>query len=207
MLKLYEYATQMPVVTITGPRQSGKTTLVKAAFPEYSYVNLEFPDKLLFSKEDPRGFLASLGDKIILDEVQNNPEILSYIQGIVDQDGSVGRFILTGSQNLLLLESVSQSLAGRTAILHLLPFSLEELFSHGYTSGRYEEWIFRGFYPRLYDKNLTPQQWFPSYLETYVERDVRSIVNVHDVLQFQTFLSLCAGRIGQVLNPSSTTLQ
>lgn len=201
--KLLEFATQFPVITITGPRQSGKTTLVKEAYPDYTYTNLEFPDIRLFAKEDPRGFLLSQGEKVILDEVQNSPEILSYIQGIVDQENSVGRFILTGSQNLLLLQSISQSLAGRTAILHLLPFSLEELFAHGYKHERYENWIYRGFYPRLYDKNLTPQQWLTPYLETYIERDIRNIINVHDLLQFQTFMRLCAGRIGQIVNLTS----
>lgn len=203
LAKIRDLAGKMPVITITGPRQSGKTTLARAAFPDYTYTNLEFPDVRFFAKEDPRGFLSSLGDRAILDEIQNEPAILSYIQGIIDQNGSNGRYIITGSQNLLLLESVSQSLAGRAAVLHLLTFSLEEMFAHGYTHGHYEEWIQRGFYPRLYDKNLAPLEWLPSYLETYVERDIRSIINVHDLFQFQTFMRLCAGRIGQVLNMTS----
>ena len=131
LAKIRDLAGKMPVITITGPRQSGKTTLARAAFPDYTYTNLEFPDVRSFAKEDPRGFLSSLGDRAILDEIQNEPAILSYIQGIIDQNGSNGRYIITGSQNLLLLESVSQSLAGRAAVLHLLTFSLEEMFAHG----------------------------------------------------------------------------
>ncbi|MBN1982854.1 MAG: ATP-binding protein [Chitinivibrionales bacterium] len=199
----HEIANRMPIITITGPRQSGKTTLAKTAFPGYAYANLEFPDIRSFARQDPRGFLSSFRDGVILDEIQNEPELLSYIQGIVDQDGSLGRFILTGSHNILLLKSVSQSLAGRSTILHLLPFSLEELMAKGDAFKKYEEWIWRGFYPRLYDKNLSPPEWLPSYIESYIERDVRSIINVRDLDQFQLFLRLCAGRIGQVLNYTS----
>lgn len=200
---LITIAKKMPIVTITGPRQSGKTTLVKATFPNYTYTNLEFPDTRQFAKEDPRGFLQSLGKNAIIDEVQNSPDILSYIQGITDQENRPGQYILTGSQNLLLLENISQSLAGRTAVLHLLPLSLKEMFSNGYKHEIYEEWIFKGFYPRIYDRNLLQNEWFPAYIETYIERDIRSIINIKDLTQFQNFLKLCAGRIGQVVNFAS----
>jgi predicted AAA+ superfamily ATPase len=201
--KILELSEKIPVITVTGPRQSGKTTLVKSIFPSYSYVNLEYTDNRRFAADDPRGFLRSFSDGVIIDEVQHVPTLLSYIQGNVDESGLMGRYILTGSQNLLLLQNVSQSLAGRTAILHLLPLSLEELFAKKYKRAAYEDWIVQGFYPRLYDKKLSPQDWIPDYIETYLERDVRNVLNVQDLSLFRTFLRLCAGRIGQILNLSS----
>lgn len=214
---LVEAAGAMPVVTLTGPRQSGKTTLVRAAFPSLAYASLEDPDVRARALEDPRGFLRAHDDGMIIDEVQRAPDIPSYIQGIVDEEPRPGRFILTGSQNLLLLDRVSQSLAGRTRILHLYPFSLSEL------EGR-EPWdpeasstppldrsvtrplqttLHTGFYPRIHDQDLNPVEWLADYRAAYVERDVRQIVNVQDLEAFTRFLGLCAGRNGQLLNASS----
>ncbi|MCH7933975.1 MAG: ATP-binding protein [Gemmatimonadetes bacterium] len=216
---LIEAAETLPVVTLTGPRQSGKTTLVRAAFPHLPYVSLEAPDTRERALLDPRGFLNALPDGAVLDEVQRAPDLPSYIQGIVDQDPRPGRFILTGSQNLLLLDRVSQTLAGRTRILNLHPFSLAEL-------DRREPWdpeaesaptpsgataverslhttLHTGFYPRIHDRELDPVPWLADYRATYVERDVRQILNVHDLEVFARFLGLCAGRNGQILNVSS----
>ncbi len=192
-------AENFPVVTVTGPRQSGKTTLCKKLFPEKSYVSLEEPDVRARAMDDPRGFLGSLSQGCILDEVQRAPDLLSYLQSMVDEDPSPGRFILTGSQNFNLLDSISQSLAGRTAICHLLPLSVEEITELD------DLWqtVFRGGYPRIHSSNIEPQEWVSSYVQTYIERDVREVLNVGDLASFQTFMALCAGRTGQVLNLTS----
>lgn len=207
-----------PVLTLTGPRQSGKTTLVRKVFPTHDYVSLENPDDRAFALEDPRGFLNRFQDAVILDEVQRVPELLSYLQGHVDEDGRTGRYILTGSQNFLLLEKVTQSLAGRTALFQLLPFSRAELAGrkpmaledtgHKIPKRRRQEGglfdtLFKGFYPRIHDKGLRPQDWLRNYYQTYIERDVRSIVQVGDIEAFGRFVRLCAGRTGQILNLSS----
>lgn len=207
-----------PVLTVTGPRQSGKTTLVRKVFPKYDYVSLENPDDRTFALEDPRGFLNRFPDAVILDEVQRAPELLSYLQGRVDEDDRPGRYVLTGSQNFLLLEKVSQSLAGRTALFQLLPFSRAELagrkpmaldgIGHKIPRGRPAadelfDMLFKGFYPRIHDKGLKPQDWLRNYYQTYIERDVRSIVQVGDIEAFGRFVRLCAGRTGQILNLSS----
>jgi uncharacterized protein len=193
----------MPVVTVTGPRQSGKTTLCRAAFPGKPYVNLEPLDTRELVRSDPRGFLADHPDGAILDEIQNVPEMLSYIQAEVDEDARPGRFILTGSQHLAASEAVGQTLAGRTAILHLLPFSLEERKR----SDRWEAnlWVdvFRGGYPRIYDRELDPARWYADYVTTYVERDVRQVREIGDLRAFRTFLELAAGRTAQEINLSS----
>ena len=212
-------ARESPVVTLTGPRQSGKTTLVRQAFPRHEYVSLEDPDQRDFAVEDARGFLAQFSGPVILDEVQRVPDLFSYVQTSVDEDDSPGRFILSGSQNFLLLKSVGQSLAGRCAILHLLPFSLSELRGRrpirlssigrrlpgkrSESGAEVMETLFRGFYPRIHDKGLDPQRWLRDYYQTYVERDVREIVNVGDIETFGRFLRLCAGRNGQLLNLAS----
>ena len=218
--KLKQAARQFPVVTVTGPRQSGKTTLVQATFPNYEYVSLELPDQRAFALEDPTGFLEQFQGPVILDEVQRAPELFSYIQVLVDKYSDLnGRFILTGSQNFLLLQSVSQSLAGRCAVLHLLPFSLSEIESRKpidlkglgkrlpKTSKRPHrallETLFTGFYPRIHNKHLEPRDWLANYYLTYVERDVRNVLNVGDIETFGRFTRLCAGRCGHILNLSS----
>ena len=190
-----------PVLFLTGPRQSGKTTLAKALFKNLPYVLLELPDQQRLAQEDPRSFLMKYAKGAILDEVQNVPELFSYLQGIVDDDREV-RFILTGSQNFLLNEKITQSLAGRAGIVTLLPLSLQEL-SDKIPTTRYEEWIVRGFYPELYNRNVPSELFYPGYVQTYLERDVRSLQNVGSLAQFNLFLKLCAGRVGQVLNFSA----
>ena len=199
---ILQYLTQYPVVTITGPRQSGKTTLCKKILPEKPYVNLEAPDTRLFAIEDPRAFLAAYPDGGVFDEIQHAPDIVSYIQGIVDEDGRDGLFILTGSQQFEVINSINQSLAGRTALVKLLPFSLQEILSSFPFPGVYKM-LYRGFYPRIWHKGLNPTQALRDYFETYVERDLRQLVNIKDLYLFQRFVRLCAGRIGQLLNLSS----
>jgi len=218
--KVTEAAKSYPVVTVTGPRQSGKTTLVKALFPEHRYFNLELPDIRALFHEDPRGMLRE-GDGLVIDEAQRLPDIFSYIQGAVDDDPRPGRFILTGSQNFLLLQSVSQSLAGRVSVQHLLPLSLSELMGRsGQDPGRigvadpessrpdFElgHALVTGFFPRIHDQKLDASDWLGNYVQTYLERDVRSVVNVGDLDTFSRFLSLCAGRSGQLLNLSALAL-
>lgn len=206
--KLIQLSEKFPVVVVVGPRQSGKTTLVKTTFPKKAYVNLEEPDTRLFAQNDPRAFLTDRKSGFIIDEVQRVPDIFSYIQSIVDAEPIPGKFILTGSNNFLMQEKISQTLAGRTAILTLLPFSLNELFS---TVGRrqiskeldFYDFIFNGFYPPIYDKKIDPVDWYPNYTRTYIERDVRLIKNIPDLNSFTLFVKLCAGRIGQLLNLSS----
>lgn len=191
-----------PVVTVTGPRQSGKTTLCRTAFPELPYFNLERPDLREATAADPRAFLARAADGAIIDEVQRVPELLSYLQVHVDERGRNGMFVLTGSEQFRLSESISQSLAGRTAILRLLPFSTEEAALIR-PSMAIDELLFTGFYPRIYDQNLHPPQALGDYFETYVERDVRLLGGVRDLSSFQRFVRLCAGRVGQLLNLQS----
>jgi len=201
--KLKEMATVLPVVGLVGPRQSGKTTLVKEVFKDYHYVSLEDLDKRNYAISDPKGFLAEHSSGLILDEVQHVPELFSYIQTIVDQDNQPGQFILTGSQHFLLLENITQTLAGRIALLTLLPLSLKELIAAKYTIDDIESAMFRGFYPRIYQSNLNPEDWYPNYIQTYIERDIRQIKNVHDLSTFQCFVKMCASRVGQLLNLSS----
>jgi predicted AAA+ superfamily ATPase len=191
-----------PVVTVTGPRQSGKTTLCRTAFPELPYFNMERPDLREATAADPRGFLARAADGAIIDEVQRVPELLSYLQVHVDDRQRNGMFVLTGSEQFRLSESISQSLAGRTAILRLLPFSTEEaaLIRPSMTL---DQLLFTGFYPRIYDQDLHPPQALGDYFETYVERDVRLLGGVRDLSSFQRFVRLCAGRVGQLLNLQS----
>lgn len=200
--KLLEMATKFPVLALTGPRQSGKTTLCKKLFKEYNYVSLENPDTKEYALSDPKGFLDELGNYAIIDEVQNAPELFSYIQGIVDTSKKTGHYILTGSQNFLLLEKISQTLAGRIYIFHLLPFSYNEL-KNIYPQTTLLKNIFNGGYPRIYDKAINPTDFFPSYIQTYLERDVKSILNIKNNIKFSIFLKVCAGRIGQVFNASN----
>ncbi len=201
--QLIELAGKYPVVSVIGPRQSGKTTLVRASFPEKSYVSLEDPDKREFALSDPRGFLSGYREGAIFDEIQRAPHLFSYMQTIVDQKNQSGRYILTGSNNYLLQENLSQTLAGRVAILKLLPLSIEELKNAGYQMNNYEAYLFHGLYPRIYDRQLEPERWYTSYIQTYIERDVRLIKNITDLGAFQRFIKLCAGRVGQLLNLSA----
>ena len=196
-------AERYPVVTMTGPRQSGKTTLTRMAFPGHPYVSLETPSEREFAVEDPLGFLARFESGGILDEIQRAPELLSYMQGIVDDDPSPGRFVLTGSQNLPLLKGVSQSLAGRTALLELLPLALEEIRRFDGSDDDLDTVIWRGGYPRIHDRGLPAAEWLADYTATYLERDVRNLLAVGDLETFHTFLRLCAGRVGQLLNLAS----
>jgi len=200
---LERLAGQYPVVTLTGPRQSGKTTLARMAFPDQQYVSLETPAEREFANQDPVGFLARHADGAIFDEVQRAPEIPSYLQAMVDEDPRPGRFILTGSQNFALLDSVSQSLAGRTALLELLPLELEEIRRFPDHPDDLHSVLFRGGYPRIHEQGLRADEWLAAYTATYLERDVRGLLNVGDLEAFQTFLRLCAGRVGQLLNLSS----
>jgi uncharacterized protein len=197
---LTDMAHKMPVITLTGPRQSGKTTLVKQCFRGYTYLNLEETDKREIALTDPKLFFEVFKGSLISDEAQHAPDIFSWIQVIVDNEKNKRKFILSGSQNFLLLEKISQSLAGRTAIFHLFPFSMEELKNTSFESKDSKDYLFKGFYPRIYDKKLNPARWLDDYLLSYIERDVRSIINVGDLIQFQRFVRLCAGRIGQQVN-------
>lgn len=199
---LRELARSYPVVAITGPRQSGKTTLTRVAFPNKPYVSLEELDQREFAEEDPRGFLARYPDGAILDEVQRCPGLLSYLQGVVDQAGRSGMFILTGSQQFGLLAGITQTLAGRVALLHLLPFTLTELESGGWAARHLDTLLCMGCYPPVHDRQPTPSVWYANYVQTYVERDVRQMINVRDLSPFRRFVRMCAGRIGQLLNLS-----
>ena len=200
--ELVECAAEYPVVTILGPRQSGKTTLVQMNFPDRPYFSLEYPDVRAAAEADPRGFLSQEEDGAILDEVQRLPALLSYIQGIVDKARRPGMFILTGSHQPRLHEAISQSLAGRTAMLALWPFSLAELRRYK-SDWRAFELVVKGFFPRLHEEDLEPRRFYNSYLQTYVERDVRALINLRDLSQFQKFLTLLASRVGQVVNFTS----
>jgi len=188
-----------PVLTVTGPRQSGKTTFCREAFPQLPYISMESPDRRDFATLDPRGFLREFGEGGILDEIQRAPDLVSYIQEHVDETRRNGIFILTGSQQFRLTEAISQSLAGRTGILRLLPFSIAEavqLRPGIETDGM----LYTGFYPRIYDQGLDPTQALGDYFETYVERDLRQISEIRNLSGFRTFVKLCAGRVGQLLN-------
>lgn len=196
---LLNLSQKYPVITITGPRQSGKTTLARAMFDQKEYLNLEMPDIREFARSDPRGFLRRIPDGAVIDEIQRVPELSSYIQGIVDDVRVNGMFILTGSQQFEVTNSISQSLAGRTALLKLLPFSIDELRKNS-ESLPLNELIYRGFYPRIYDHNLDPTQAMADYFETYVERDLRQLIQIKNLSLFEKFVRLCAGRIGQLLN-------
>ena len=201
--KVRQLAAQYPVVTITGPRQSGKTTLCRMLFQERAYVSLEDLDQRDFARQDPRGFLNRFPQGAVIDEIQRVPELLSYIQTIVDREQQEGLFILTGSQQFELLEGIAQSLAGRTALLRLLPFSLAEAYGSRLKDVDLDQVLYTGFYPRIFDKGLNPTEAMGFYVNTYVERDVRSLLHVRDLSRFEVFIKLCAGRTGQILNLSS----
>ncbi len=193
---------QYPFVTVTGPRQSGKTTLCRAAFPNLEYANLEAPDQRDFAESDPRGFLSQFADGAIIDEVQHVPALLSYLQVLADEMGRNSLFVLTGSEQFRLSDAISQSLAGRTALLRLLPFSLAER-QRGGASNAIDEILYSGFYPRILDQGLEPRQALGDYFETYVERDVRRLGGIRNLASFRLFVRLCAGRVGQLVNLAS----
>jgi predicted AAA+ superfamily ATPase len=196
---LISLAKQYPVVTLTGPRQSGKTTLCRQAFPRKAYANLENPDTRRLATEDPRGFLAGIPDGAILDEIQRAPQLASYLQEVVDNARRNGLFILTGSQQFEVMSRISQSLAGRTAVLKLLPLSLDEM-PHDLQTISLNRLMLAGFYPRLHKERLEPARFYGDYMETCIERDLRQLVSVKDLSIFERFVRLCAGRVGQLLN-------
>lgn len=202
--ELLACASEYPAVTILGPRQSGKTTLAKMVFPKRIYLSLEDPDVRRQAQQDPRGLLEGIGrGGAILDEIQRVPELLSYLQGLIDADREPGRFILTGSHQLELHEAITQSLAGRTAVLELMPFTVEEVRRYPDCPQDSYTWIQRGFYPGLHQNLLEPKRFFRSYLATYIERDLRAMIKLKDLSQFETFLHLLAGRVGQIVNYAS----
>lgn len=191
-----------PLVALIGPRQSGKTTLAKTLFPAYTYVSLEDLDQRTFAQQDPRGFFATYSNHCIFDEIQKVPELFSYLQSISDQRG-MGRYVLTGSQNFLLHRHIAQSLSGRIALLTVLPFSVEELTNAKRSPHSTDAYIFTGMYPPIYDRAIAPTGWYPGYIQTYLERDIRDLTRITQLSTFQVFVKLCAGRIGQLLNLSS----
>jgi predicted AAA+ superfamily ATPase len=195
--------TAFPCIALLGARQTGKTTLARKLFSDKPYVSLEDPDEGEFASNDPHGFLDRFPDGAVLDEVQRAPSLFSYLQKRVDLDGRMGLFVLTGSQNFHIFEAITQSLAGRTAIVHLAPFSMKELAAASLLPEDTDAILFRGGYPPLYGRNAPPSAWLSNYVRTYIERDVRFMVNVRDLSSFQLFLRLCAGRAGQLLNLSS----
>ena len=200
---LLRLARGFPVLALTGPRQSGKTTLARAVFPEKPYVSLENLDEREFAQQDPRRFLARFPDGAILDEVQRCPSLFSWLQGIVDERKVMGDFVLTGSAQFDLIAGVSQSLAGRVGRVELLPLSIGELRQGGVLPESIDELLLKGGYPALYDRDLLPGDWFSNYVATYLERDVRQLVAIRDLSQFQRFIRMCAARSGQLLNLAS----
>ncbi|MFW5888053.1 MAG: ATP-binding protein, partial [Bacteriovoracia bacterium] len=194
-IKIKKLSKQYPVITIVGPRQSGKTTLSQKAFPKHFYCSLEDLDLREFAKQDPRGFLEQ-SKYMIIDEIQRVPSLVSYIQGVVDRNKRDGQFVLTGSHQLELTSVITQSLAGRTAIIKLLPFSMKELKE----DLNLDNLLYRGFYPRIIDKNLNPTEALSFYTNTYIERDLREIKEIRNLNQFESFLKLCASNVGQILN-------
>ena len=199
---IVEAAEKFPVITITGPRQSGKTTLVKNLFKNKPYVNLELPDVSDMIREDPRSFFNQHKDGAVIDEIQRLPELVSYIQGIVDERKQPGMFVLTGSNQFMLLDQVSQSLAGRVALFKLLPFSITEV-KEKLTDESTDNWILKGFYPAIRVNDFPVYQTYQNYYETYLERDLRSMINIKNLSEFKKFVKLCAGRTGQMYNASA----
>ena len=205
--KLIQLAKSFKVVAVIGPRQSGKTTLVKKVFHNKEYVSLENPDIRIYATEDPRGFLENLPNGAILDEIQRVPELFSYLQEIIDNSTQKGLFILTGSNNFLLQENIVQTLAGRVAYITLLPFSENELSRTKYKHQTDTDYIFHGFYPPIYDQNIKPTDWYPNYVKTYIERDVRQIKNINNLLVFEKFMNVLAGRTAQELNLNAISVE
>jgi predicted AAA+ superfamily ATPase len=199
----FETAKEFKIVCVIGPRQSGKTTLCKQLFTEKAYVNLEDPDVLLFAKSNPKAFLAKYPKGAIFDEVQRIPELFNYLQGIVDASDETGQFILSGSNNFLMQQNISQSLAGRVGYIELLPFSLSELEVSNQRNESLNQQMLEGFYPDIIRKKSSASRWIANYIRTYLERDVRLIRNIGDILVFSKFLKICASRTSQLLNMSS----
>lgn len=197
------YLKKYPILALTGPRQSGKTTFLKHQFPDYTYVNLENLDFRNYALNDPNAFLTEFQGKVILDEVQRAPELFSYLQTKVDADRIMGQYILSGSQNFHLMRSITQSLAGRVALFKLLPFDQEEMHRAGWLDTDYSVNLQRGFYPALYDRDIPSKVFYSNYLQTYVERDLSELILVKDLKQFRNFIALCASRVGQLLNLNS----
>lgn len=192
-----------PVIALTGPRQSGKTTLLKKSFFDYQYVNLEDPEVREFAISDPKGFFKIYSDKTIIDEAQRVPSLFSYIQSIVDESGKMGQYIISGSQNFQLMENITQSLAGRVAIFQLLPFDLTELESVNLLNDDYATTMVNGFYPALYDRQISPSKFYYNYIQTYVQRDITELIEVKNLNLFKKFIKLVAGRVGQLINYNS----
>jgi predicted AAA+ superfamily ATPase len=197
------YLKKYPVLVLTGPRQSGKTTFLKEQFPNYTYVNLENPDLRNYAIKDPNGFLTEHSRYVILDEVQRVPHLFSYLQTKVDDDNITGQYILSGSQNFHLMRSITQSLAGRVGLFKLLPFDIQEMEQAGWLNDDYAVNLQRGFYPGLYDRDIPSKVFYSNYIQTYVERDLSELIHVKDLKQFRHFISLCAARAGQLLNLNS----
>ncbi len=202
-IPIRKYGIKYPVIALTGPRQSGKTTLLKTLFPDYEYVSLENQDIRSFAETDPNGFLDRYAEKIIFDEVQRVPPLFSYIQTRVDESPGMGRYILSGSQNFHLMENITQSLAGRVAIFKLFPFDLQELNSYNLINEDYLENLVKGFYPAIFDREIPSRIFYSNYIQTYIQRDVSELIAIKDIRLFQNFLGLCATRAGQLLNLSS----
>ena len=194
---------KFPLIALTGPRQAGKTTLLKHLFPDYRYVSLENPDNRGYALQDPNGFLDTYDRYVIFDEVQRTPEIFSYLQTKTDADRIMGQYILSGSQNFLLLESIAQSLAGRVALLRLFPLTFDELEAGGWEVDAVDKTLYTGFYPAVFDRKINPQDYYPNYVETYIERDVQSLIKSGNRQTFYTFIRACAGHIGQLINYKS----
>lgn len=205
--KVRLFAKQFRALAIVGPRQSGKTTLAKTVFPKKPYVSLEDPDERSLALQDTRFFLSRFKNGAIIDEAQRVPELFSYLQAIIDKSDRNAQFVLTGSNNFLLQQSISQSLAGRIGYIDLLPFTLSEIKETGTIFKQLEEWILKGCYPEIYDKKRKPDIWYPAYIRTYAERDVRQLKNIGNTNQFTKFLRLCAGRTGQLLNINALSIE
>lgn len=204
---LLKMAKKMPILSITGPRQSGKTTLAKMGFPDYDYVNLESPETRQAAIEDPKSFLRSHTKGLIIDEAQRLPHLFSYLQVLSDESGKPGEYILSGSQNFLLLKNLSQSLAGRVFVSHLLPFSVQELRQANLLPADLNVALYKGGYPRIYDKHIEPALFHPSYNQTYIERDIGGLINTNNINVFRKFMELLAGRTGQLINFSALSIE
>lgn len=200
---IHAQKSKFPIIAVTGPRQSGKTTLLKNIFSDYRYISLENPDARAFATEDPNGFLNEYNQKVIFDEVQRVPLLFSYLQNIVDESKIMGQFILSGSQNFHLMQGITQSLAGRVALFKLLPFDLSELKANDLLENSFAEACVKGFYPAIYDRDIEPNVYFSNYIQTYVEKDVTELLNIKNLKTFRTFIGICANQAGQLLNLSA----